>query len=374
MKTKKYFLILLSIIISTLVISSCTSTGAASSWPGFSVDGSKGYVSFANQTYAIDLKNGSLIWKYPAEADRTRQAYSAPQSADGIVFFGDYNGLFIAVNAENGTKKWEFSGADDRYIAGAEISNGMVYIPNTDKYIYALDTEGNLGWKFLAAGPNWTKPVSNDTHVFIASMDHNVYAFTHSFNAASLELAKDGSKTLRNDFDWIADLGMAIVADPVLEDDVIYAATIEGKLFAIDVNSGKIIWSFDDNGNLGSVWGSPVIDGSTIFVADMNGNVYTVDKSTGKQVWPSPFSAGGKIVGGGVLTPDGVVFATGGGKLFLINQEKEPKTMASYEKAIYSPVQLSGENLIIAPASEAGLLAAIGVEGFEVWSFIPSDN
>jgi outer membrane protein assembly factor BamB len=205
-------------------------------------------------------------------------------------------------------------------------------------------------------------------------MDHNIYAFTHSFNAASLELAKDGSKTLRNDFDWKVDLGMAIVADPVLEDNVIYAATIEGKLFAIDANSGKIIWSFDDGGNLGSVWGSPVIDESIIFLADMNGNVYTVDKATGKQIWPSPFSAGGKIVGGGVLTSDGVVFATGEGKLFLISQEKEPKTIASYDEAIYSSVQVNGENIIIAPASEAGLLLAIGVEGFEVWSFIPSEN
>jgi len=177
---------------------------------------------------------------------------------------------------------------------------------------------------------------------------------------------------LRTDYLWKTDLGMAIVADPLFQDGVIYVATIEGKLFAIDSTSGEILWIFDDGGELGAVWGSPVIDESVIFIADINGNVYTVEKDSGKQIWPSPFNAGGKIIGHGALTSDGVVYATDAGKMFLINQEKEPKTITSFENAIYSSVYLDGENILVAPASEEGLLSAFDPEGFEVWSFVPS--
>lgn len=375
MKNKKNIHVIIIVSIAALIISGCTAgVGAASSWPGFSVTEKTGFLSFGAQTYAVDLKNGSLVWKYPAEADRARQAYSAPETADGITVFGDYSGSLVAVNSVNGTKKWEFTGAEDRYIASASITNGIVYAPNTDGYLYVLDNEGSLKWKFLAEGPNWTKPVSNAEFVYMASMDHSIYALSQDIDTASLELAKDGSKTLRTDVKWATDLGMAIVADPVLEDGVIYVATIEGKLYALDANSGAILWSFNNGGDLGSIWGTPVLDETIIFFADINGNVYTVEKETGKQHWPSPFSAGGKIVGGGALTADGIIFATDAGKLFRINSEKEPKTISSYENAIYSSIKTDGENILIAPVGEKGLLSAIDPEGFEVWSFAPSEK
>jgi len=372
MKFKKKVITSLIVLMATLLISSCTNVGAASSWPGFSVEDGVGYLSFGAQTYAIDINNGSLQWKYPAEVDRARQAYSAPKVLDGLVVFGDYANNLVAVNAANGTEKWKFSGAQDRYIASAEVAEGFLYAPNADGYIYALNVDGALEWKFRTEGPNWTKPVVDEENLYYASMDHNIYAINQSFNASLLELDKDGSRTLRTDYKWKTDLGMAIVADPILQDGLIYAATIEGKIFAIDIENGEILWTFDNGGELGAIWGAPVIDGSVIFLADINGNVYTVEKDSGKQIWPTPFNAGGKIVGSGVLTPDGVVFATDEGKLFLINQEKEPKTITSFESAIYSSVEMTGENILIAPASEEGLLAAFNLEGFEVWSFVPS--
>ena len=374
MKLKKNISLLLIISIAVLLFNSCTSrVGAATSWPGFSVDGESAYLPFGAETYAINLKNGSLNWKYPSEVDRSRQAYSAPKVIDGLVVFGDYANHLVAADASNGTEKWIYAGAEDRYIASVEAAQGVVYAPNTDGYIYALDLEGDLLWKFLVDGPNWTKPIVDDTYLFVASMDHSLYAISQAYTASDLELAKNGTKTLRTDYEWKADLEMAIVADPVLEDGVIYVPTIEGKLFAIEAASGSVIWSFDNDGKLGAVWGSPVISNEIIFFADVNGDVYTVEKDSGKPHWPSAFNAGGKIVGGGALTPDGVVFATDVGKLFLINSEKEPKTITTFDNAVYSPLNYSGDNILVSPASEEGLLAAFNAEGFETWSFVPEE-
>ena len=168
MKHKKNILILLVISIAALLFSSCTSrVGAATSWPGFSVDDESVFLSFGAETYAIDLNNGRLNWKYPSEPDRTRQAYSAPKIAGDLVVFGDYANNLVAVDASNGTEKWVFSGAADRYIASSEAVKEFIYSPNSDGYIYALDFDGNLLWKFLANGPNWTKPLADDENLYV---------------------------------------------------------------------------------------------------------------------------------------------------------------------------------------------------------------
>jgi len=163
------------IIISRLLLlfNGCTSASVASSWPGYSINKETAYLSYKSQTFAVDLKNGGLLWSYPSNRDKSKQVYASPATGDGIVVVGDYDGQLIALDQTNGTKKWEFNGANDRYIGSALISDGMVYAPNSDHYLYALDTEGNLEWKFEGVGPNWTKPVSDENMIYLASMDHN---------------------------------------------------------------------------------------------------------------------------------------------------------------------------------------------------------
>jgi len=371
MKQKIFTTIL---ILSSLLIlfTGCITSGAASSWPGYSIIKETVYLSYGSQTFAVDMKNGGLLWRYPSSENNSNQVYAAPATGDGLVIVGDYGGLLTALDETNGTKKWEFGGDEDRYVGTSLISDDMVYAPNTDHYLYALDTEGNLVWKFKGAGPNWTKPLADENSIYLASMDHNFYAFDKEFSQNDLVNAKDGSKTLLPNAKWSIDLGMAIVGNPVLVDDVVYVVTIEGNLFAIDVKSEKLLWSFDDNGDLGAVWGTPVVMDEVIFIADENGNIYAIDVLDGSSLWPSPFSAGGKVVGSGAAYQDGAIFATDEGKIFMINLNKEPKTITNLENPIYSTISFVGEQIIIAPASKASLLAAYDLNGFEVWAFLPA--
>jgi len=368
-------------VISTLIIFSsllllltgCTGAGAATSWPGYSVFEETGYLSYGSQTFAIDLKNGSLLWRYPSGDDRSRQVYAAPAIGDGLLVIGDYDGSLIALNQDNGTKEWGFDGASDRYIGAALISDGMVYAPNSDHYLYVLDSEGNLQWKFKGNGPNWTKPLADANTIYLASMDHKFYAFDKEFSPSNLVNAKDGSKTLLPNAKWSIDLGMAIIGDPVLENGVVFVATIEGGLFAVDVKSGKLLWNFNDNGDLGSVWGTPVVTGETIFVADVDGNIHAVNALDGSAIWSSPFSAGGKLVANGDAYQEGAVFATDEGKIFTINLNKEAKTIVNIENPIYSTINIIGEQIIFASASEESLLAAYDLNGFGIWKFLPTN-
>ena len=365
-------LLLLSSLL--LLFTGCTSAGSASSWPGYTIFEKTAYLSYGSQTFAVDLKNGALVWKYPSDEDRSRQVYAAPATGDGFVLVGDYNGSITALDQTNGTEKWEFDGANDRYIGSALISDGMVYTPNSDHYLYALDTEGNLKWKFKGDGPNWTKPLADENMIYLASMDHKFYGFDKKFSQDDLANAEDGSKTLLANAKWSIDLGMAVVGDPVLDNGIAYVATIEGRLFAIDVKNKKLLWSFTNNGNLGAVWGTPVVTDEAIYVADVNGNIHAVDLLDGSALWSSPFSAGGKVISSGAAYEEGAVFATDEGKIFMINLNKEPKTITNLGNPIYSTIDLVGEQIVFAPASEVSLLTAFDLNGFEVWAFLPPEK
>ena len=114
----------------------CTRAGAASSWPGFSVFEENAYLSYGSQTFAVDLKNGSQIWRYPSRSGSWRQIYAAPEIGDGFAVVGDYNGVLTALDQVNGTRKWEFEGAKDRYIGSALISDGNGVMPPIQIIIY----------------------------------------------------------------------------------------------------------------------------------------------------------------------------------------------------------------------------------------------
>jgi len=353
-------------------LTGCTTTGAASSWPAYTTTEQTGYYAYGSNIYALENKNGNLLWKFPQEADNARQYYAAPAIDDELVVVGDYKDTLTALDANTGTKKWDFISAKDRYIAPALITDRAIYAPNTDHYLYAVDRSGSLLWKFKAGGPNWTRPVSDGELIIYASMDHHVYAFLPEYALESLSMDDDGSRTLVTNAEWTTDLGVAIVADPIIYDGKVYVGTINGDLFCLDAADGKAIWTFNDNGNVNSIWGSPIIFNDHLFFADESGQVYALSPDTGKAIWLKPFSAGSSLVASGVLTEEGVAYASTEGKVFIIDEEQNLSPVATLDTPIYSTPAFVNGYLILAPASKDKLFTAVDLNGKEIWGFLPS--
>jgi len=374
MMNKKFVKILISAILLGVMLSSCSSSvGAASSWPGFTISEGAGYFSYGGQVFALDTKNGSLLWKYPAEASSGRQFYAAPEIGSNLVIVGDYSNNLAAVDRQSGAEKWQFSGAEDRYIGSALAVNGLIYAPNTDHHLYALDENGGLLWRFKVEGPNWTQPAADENYVYLASMDHHVYALKLAYSSAELKADEDGSRTLVGEPVWSLDLGAAIVSDPVLAEGILYTSTIDGTLYAVDLANQAVLWSFDGEGALTSIWGSPVLTANAVFVGDEQGNIYAVNKTDGKALWPTPFAAGSGVISSGVAMGEKVVFATKAGKIFTIDENKDPKTLVTLEATLYSPLGFDTDKIIVAPATKEKLFVALNADGNEVWNYYPTE-
>jgi glucose dehydrogenase len=369
---KKFLFVLLGLLIAGMLSGCSSAAGAASSWPEAAVDGETGLFAYGSQVFAIDVRNGSLQWTYPAEAEAQVQYYAAPAFDETTVYAGSYANTLSAINKSNGVEKWVFDGAGDRYVGSPLAANGIIYAPNSDKFLYAVSDAGDLLWKFETEGPNWTRPLTDGTNLFLASMDHFVYALKLEYAPNELQLDKNGSRTLVVDPLWKADLGTAIVAEPALANGSIFAATLDGHLYSLDAASGKINWIFTNGEGYRAVWGDLVVTEEAVFFGDEKGNIFAVSAETGDALWSAPYSAGAAVIAGGVMTEEGPLFVNEEGRVFIIDADQNPQPVATLTEAIFSTPVYSDGRLILSPATREKLFTAIDLNGNEVWSFIPS--
>ncbi len=216
--------------------------------------------------------------------------------AENFVIVGDYTTTLYGLDRQSGSDKWQFTEAEDRYIASSLLYNGTVYAPNTDYFLYALDENGKLLWRFETSGPNWSKPVTDGNALYLTSMDHYLYALELSYSATDLTADENGDKTVVAAPIWSLDLGTAVVSNPHGEDGNLYVATVDGVVYAIDVESHSVLWQFKEEDEFASIWGAPVLTSDAIFFGDESGNLYALDKADGSALWPSPFAAGSSLV------------------------------------------------------------------------------
>ena len=136
------------LVITGILLSSCTGALSASSWPGVVASQDTAYVSYTPGVFAVQLTNGSLAWRYPDKADNAKQFFAPPAIADTLVVAGDYANNLYGLDAKTGALKWTFTGAKGRWIGGPLVVNNLILAPNADNSLYALNFNGSLQWKF----------------------------------------------------------------------------------------------------------------------------------------------------------------------------------------------------------------------------------
>jgi hypothetical protein len=149
---------------------------------------------------------------------------------------------------------------------------------------------------------------------------------------------------------WFCDFSddmIATRAEAILAHQKCFVGTFAGQLYALDVASGKTIWSFQatgaigaspcycdgriyfgaDDGNLyclsaddgnelwriaagAGIWVSPACDGKAVYFGDRGGSFHAVDAQSGKELWR--LQTNGMILTPASITPqaDGIVFGS----------------------------------------------------------------
>ncbi len=188
--------------------------------------------------YAVDARNGMLLWKFPTQD----VVHASPSVVNGIVYIGSWDSRFYALDAETGQLKWSFQAGEDAAIhnqvgfqSSAAVADGTVYVGCRDAHVYALDA--------ATGRKRWDYPTSKSwVNVTPAVRDGTVYAATSD---SSRVMGLD-AKTGRLKFN--VDAGAFVFSSPALAGNALYIGTHGGTLFAIDAKTGDVLSRFQTEG------------------------------------------------------------------------------------------------------------------------------
>jgi len=267
-------------------------------------------VTFASRDgylYSLDTSKGSLVWKHQTASTDM----SSPLVSGGTVYCGTGfpNKLIYALDAIDGSKKWEKEADQMIYSSGA-LKGDQLFIGSNDGKIYGLNKNtGEEEWSFKTRGGIYmVSPAVRDNRVFFASgdFDWSVYAvdrtkgdllwehsvedlqFTPSY-VSSVAVGEgeifvvsgyvqqylyclritDGSQK------WKAALGPStrsgFASSPCLSDDTAYVVSAKGMLKALDISTGRLVWEYDLQSD---VLSSPSIANGVLYVATLDGKLH----------------------------------------------------------------------------------------------------
>jgi eukaryotic-like serine/threonine-protein kinase len=349
-------LALLSLIgMAALALSAC-GTATKVSWPGLAADADNAYLASGNLLHAARLSDGLQLWSFPEKS--TGQVFiSNPVIAtDGQVLIasaGTDNGVY-SLDPRTGRENWAAPlVADNHWVASPLVVEDTVYAANNNGSLYAAELEtGFIKWSLPLAGSLWSAPTYNGKLIFVASLDHTLYAVDPVSQRMvwqrDLEGSAPGSATISSD------------------GSTLYVGSFGSKVFALDAASGAIQWTAAARD---WVWGSPAQSGDTVFAADLSGRVYSLDSANGDNAWPS-LLPDGAIIASPVVLADGVLVATESGSLYAFDSEGTKIWDISVGGQIYTTPVVAGDKILVAPMKGDFLISAVSPDGKLLpWTF-----
>ncbi|MCW5877629.1 MAG: PQQ-binding-like beta-propeller repeat protein [Anaerolineales bacterium] len=350
---KTHVLILLPLM---LLLAACGTPQDAGSWPGVSLneDASVAYVAYGPHVYAVQTTNGAEAWRFPAESGAFNSYAPVQAGPDGNLLVSGYDHVFYSLDADTGSQQWAFNAGGNRYIGSALAVGQLVYAPNSDHKLYALDNRGNLQWSFTTGEPIWSQPASDGSTLYVASMDHMLYALD----------AQSGEQL------WSLDLGGTTVSNPLLgPDGTLYVGTLAQSVAAVDTTRGQIAWTTDTEG---WVWGEAALVDDLLVIGDLEGYLYALDAASGRQVWRG--QTNGAITGAPTWFQDSLYVINEAGSLYAFSLDGRSRQLAlpeSYAGALYGTPVAAGELLLLGLNGNDSVLIALDSSGSVVWSFTP---
>ena len=230
--------------------------------------------------------NTRILWVFQTEGP----IWGTPTISDGTVYSGSDDGNLYAIEAQSGLLRWKFV-TQGIVRSRPAISDGLAYSASDDGYLYAVDTQNgkqawrtdignampreqreNLGTSTDPTGYDYwqSSPVVASGQVYVGSIDGNVYA-----------LAADTGK-----INWMFKTDRQVRATPTVDNGTLYVGSWDKSVYALDALTGQVRWQTPVGGQVQTT--ALVADG-TVYCASRKASVVALDAQTGKITWESGY-------------------------------------------------------------------------------------
>ena len=256
--------------------------------PALSANGSLAYVGTGgNLMFAVNTSSFIASWKFDSGASQDDNWQSSPVvAASGAVFFATCDAAIHAVDGSSGALLWSYTTTDVSRGSGALGAGGQLYC-GADSGVVALDSAtGALLWNTTLVAPGvgpipslGSPAVGASGTVFFATCLDELFAL-------------DGDSGLVL---WIADLGLPDCSvshhssPSTSRGGLVVTGSNSQIIYAFDAASGSQLWQYSV---FSAIWGSPLIDAAgTVFIVISGGHLLGLEGATGLLRWDFAFAS-----------------------------------------------------------------------------------
>lgn len=240
------------------------------------VDGRVFAASHDGVVTSVDAKSGRVIW----QVDTNTRLGGGPGIGDGLVLVGSREGELIALTMNEGKEIWR-SRVTSEVLSVPVAAAGIAVARAIDGRMFGFSTtDGKRLWTYDRTVPVLTLRGSSSPVIAGGLV---IYG-SDSGKLTALSL-KEGlpvwEKTVafpsgRSELDRIVDID----GDPLIINGVIYAASYQGSVIALELETAKTLW----NRNISTSEGLSA-DRDNLYITDAQGSVWALDRVTGSAVW-----------------------------------------------------------------------------------------
>ncbi len=290
---------------------------------GLALNGDKLFVTSGYRlVIALNAQTGAREWEKTLDSP----AHAAPIYNAKYVFVTDVDNQLMAFDVATGDPMWTYQAIVEpaRILKSSSpvIGGNVLYAPFSSGELIALDTNtGSPVWQQVLARTSRTNALSEirDISGHPVIYRNEVFAASHSGVFAAMDL-KTGQPR------WTVNADS--INTPLPAGDVVYLATVQGELMAVNRDSGQVYWLADLNEGepktkksffgLGkekkigvrTVWTGPVLASGRLILVNSDGKAVAFDPKTGKKTDEL------KIEGAAFIAPIPV-----GDKLFVVTND-----------------------------------------------------
>jgi len=221
--------------------------------------------------------DNTILWSAPVTGDY--HEFPTPVIVDGIVYYPSNYGTdsLYALDAATGELIWKFrTGYTDDAVT---VKDGYLYTASDSLWCLNALT-GERIWATAAADADGSTPGVVDGAVYAGRASYSSgLSYVSRFDAATGAVA------------WADTLPGYTASCLTVWNGTVFVPVYQTSLFALDANTGAVIWENTDS--YGGYWdSSPVIIEGRIYIGGMDSKIRSIDAVNGQTVWEIDITPG----------------------------------------------------------------------------------
>lgn len=198
------------------------------------------------------------------------------------LFIASADGEVAAINRISGDTLWETE-LENSLSGGVGVYDDAIFLGSAEGFVLKLDANtGEQLWSTHLSGEILSPPQGNGTVVVVQTYDGKLQGLDHGTGAVL----------------WTYDSNVPVLtvrgtSSPVMHDNRVYAGFANGRVLAFDAKTGSIGWEVrvaisqgrSEIERLVDIDGTMELIGSELYAASYQGSVAAIDVQSGRKLW-----------------------------------------------------------------------------------------